>query len=215
MSHDTQHDAPLKHNRRQPVNQFPFTHDTHPDLTAAIRAVVHESHTKAQLERMSVGQLRVLLKKNEGKAGKAGIPKGDTARELADIRGLLRSKGAGGVLDEASPCERAALARLKAANAEDLKEKPGKAGEAAHKRLHKTLKGVLGESATKAALEDWMYSIPPAAVEALRPVMRIKSITKRFAAINKTLKAHGFTTRFMGSMPADVVNSYFDTYFGQ
>ena len=110
----------------------------------------------------------------------------DASRELADIRGLLRSKGAGHALDEArkgirktrygqalqrlgdaaakikanppkppvnpfktpvkeevTPCERSAVARLKAANAEDLKDKGGKAGEAAHKRLHKTIGKIL------------------------------------------------------------------------
>jgi len=53
----------------------------------------------------------------------------------------------------ASPCEAAALARLKAADAEDLKDKPGAAGKKAHKRLHKTIKSVVGESHTRAQLE--------------------------------------------------------------
>jgi hypothetical protein len=35
------------------------------------------------------------------------------------------------------------MARLKAANAEDPKDKGGAAGEAAHKRLHKTIGAVL------------------------------------------------------------------------
>jgi len=46
-------------------------------------------------------------------------------------------------VQEASECEQAAMARLKAANAEDLKDKPGAAGKAAHKRLHKTIGKVL------------------------------------------------------------------------
>jgi hypothetical protein len=123
-------------------NPFPFRHDTHPDLTSAIRSVVGESHTRAQLEKLSTTRLRELMKTYE-----ARVLKGDknAARELADIRGLLRSKGAGHALDEASACERAAAARLKAANAEDLKEKGGAAGEKAHKRLHTTIKSVVGE----------------------------------------------------------------------
>jgi len=124
-------------------NPFPFRHDAHPDLTKAIRGVVSESHTKSQLEKMSITRLRELKKKYEGLVVKGDK---DASRELADIRGLLRSKGAGVVVDEGvSPCEAAAAKRLKAADAEDLKEKPGAAGKAAHKRLHKTIKSVVGE----------------------------------------------------------------------
>lgn len=123
-------------------NPFPFRNDTHPDLTHTIRTVVGESHTRAQLEKLSTTRLRELKKTYEARVLKGDK---DAARELADIRGLLRSKGAGHALDEASACERAAAARLKAANAEDLKEKGGAAGAKAHKRLHKTIKSVVGE----------------------------------------------------------------------
>ena len=118
-------------------NQFPFRRDSHPDLTKAIMGVVNESHTRAQLEKLSITRLRELLKQYTAKPG--------SGRELADIRGLLRAKGAGSVLDEESACEKAAAARLKAANAEDLEEYPGKRGAAAHKRLHRTIKSVVGE----------------------------------------------------------------------
>ena len=74
-------------------NPFPFTRDSHPDLTKTIMGVV----------------------------------------------------GTKPVSEAASPCEKAAAKRLRDANAEDLKEKPGAAGEAAHKRLHKTVKSVVGE----------------------------------------------------------------------
>ncbi len=124
-------------------NPFPFRHDTHPDLTSAIKSVVSESHTRAQLEKLNTTRLRELMKTYEARVLKGDR---DAARELADIRGLLRSKGAGHALDEASACERAAAARLKAANAEDLKEKGGAAGAKAHKRLHKTIKSVVGEA---------------------------------------------------------------------
>ena len=226
----------------------PFRTDPHPDLTDAIRGVVHESHTRAQLEKLSITQLRALLKRYTAKPG--------SGRELADIRGILRARGAGSVLDEshtraqpegaeqldevvvpvgalmllpawikkaivvalvggtalsyvldklhglklamldketreqtlavhewakrkaerhgikaakaallkghkpskgkkpqskgtkpvsegASPCEKAAMKRLRDANAADLKEYPGKRGEAAHKRLHKTIGKIL------------------------------------------------------------------------
>jgi len=124
-------------------NPFPFRNDTHPDLTRAIKTVVGESHTRAQLEKLSTTRLRELMKKYERLVLRGDK---DASRELADIRGILRSKGAGHALDEASACERAAAARLRAANTEDLKEKPGKAGEKAHKRLHTTIKSVVGEA---------------------------------------------------------------------
>ena len=58
---------------------------------------VVESHTRAQLEKLSITRLRELKKKYE-----AAVLKGDrdAARELATIRGLLRAKGAGSVVDE-------------------------------------------------------------------------------------------------------------------
>jgi hypothetical protein len=73
----------------------------------------------------------------------------------------------------------------------------------------------LQEGGVKGALEDYLYSIPKEAIEELKPVMKIKNLGRRFGMINKTLKKHGFTQKFMGSFPADVVNSYFDTYFGE
>ena len=119
----------------------PFRNDPHPDLTKAIGDIVNESHTRAQLEKLSITRLRELKKKYE-----ALVLRGDkgASRELADIRGLLRSKGAGVLVDEgATPCERAAAKRLADANAADLKEYPGKRGEAAHARLHTTIGSIL------------------------------------------------------------------------
>jgi hypothetical protein len=165
------------------MNQFPFRKDPNPDLTRTISEIVApkpkaqkpaaktpdpkggkyeakpvaESHTRAQLEKLSTTRLRELMKKYERM-----ILRGDkdAARELADIRGILRSKGAGHALEEASACERAAAARLKAANAEDLEEKPGKAGEKAHKRLHTTIKSVVGEGQEyTAALEAALLAL--------------------------------------------------------
>lgn len=105
-----------------------------------LRSRVDESHTRAALEKLSITRLRELKKKYE-----ALVLKGDkgASRELADIRGLLRAKGAGSVLDEQSACEKAAMKRLKAANAADLKEYPGARGERAHARLHTTIGKIL------------------------------------------------------------------------
>jgi hypothetical protein len=78
-----------------------------------------------------------------------------------------------------------------------------------------TTQEALHEGGMKAALEDFMYSIPKEAIEELKPVMQVKNLTKRFAMITKVLKKHGFTQRFMGSMPANVVNDYYPTFFGE
>ena len=75
----------------------PFRNDPHPDLTKAISSIVNESHSRAQLEKMSITRLRELKKKYEGRVLQGDR---DAARELADIRGLLRAKGAGSVVDE-------------------------------------------------------------------------------------------------------------------
>ena len=61
--------------------------------------VVVESHTRAQLEKMTTTALRVLLKKYTALVAGGSMT---AAAELANIRGLLRAKGAGVVLDEAS-----------------------------------------------------------------------------------------------------------------
>ena len=59
---------------------------------------VQESHTRAQLEKMTTTALRVLLKKYTALVAGGSMT---AAAELANIRGLLRAKGAGVVLDEA------------------------------------------------------------------------------------------------------------------
>jgi len=43
------------------------------------------------------------------------------------------------VSEACGECTTDAIKSLKAANAADLKDKPGAAGKAAHKRLHKTI----------------------------------------------------------------------------
>jgi hypothetical protein len=59
---------------------------------------VNESHTRAQLEKMTTTALRALLKKYTALVAGGSMT---AAAELANIRGLLRAKGAGVVLDEA------------------------------------------------------------------------------------------------------------------
>lgn len=76
------------------------------------------------------------------------------------------------------------------------------------------VKGIT-EGGVKDALADYLYSIPKKAIEELKPVMKIKNLTKRFAMITKVLKKHGFNDKFMGSFPSNVVNDYYDTFFGE
>lgn len=71
------------------------------------------------------------------------------------------------------------------------------------------------ESASKAALEDFMYALPKAAIEELRPVMKMKQGVGRMAKITSVLKKHGITQKFMGAFPTSVVNDYFDTFHGE
>jgi hypothetical protein len=75
-------------------NTKPFTVDAYPDLTAAIRGVVSESHTRAELEKKSTTELRALRKAHSGKTD----PR--SAETRAHIHGILRSRGAGHALDE-------------------------------------------------------------------------------------------------------------------
>ena len=141
-----------------------------------IDGTVAESHTRAQLEKLSITRLRELLKQYTGKPG--------SGRELADIRGLLRAKGAGSVLDEGFAADerkaarsarvRKWMGRLKKANAADLKEYPGKKGEAAHKRLHKTIAGVVGESMTPAEIGKALEPSRAAQRPKIRAAMKAK-----------------------------------------
>jgi len=82
-------------------------------------------------------------------------------------------------------------------------------------KVEEEVSAELQEGGVKGALEDYLYSIPKEAIEELKPVMQIKNLTKRFAMITKVLKKHGFTSKFMGSMPANIVNDYYPTFFGE
>ena len=73
----------------------------------------------------------------------------------------------------------------------------------------------ISEGGVKAALEDYLYSIPKEAIEELRPIMKMKNLPQRFREITRVLKKYGFTQKFMGSFPNNVVNDYYDTYFGE
>jgi hypothetical protein len=189
----------------------PFRNDPHPDLTRAISEIMapkaapkptpkakgedkhgkyegkgekkgemKESHSRAELEKLGVARLRELKKKYEGQVAKGNR---DASRELADVRGLLRSKGGGHALDEASACEVAARERLKAANAEDLKDKPGAAGKRAHRRLHKTIAGVVGESALDRALDVVCEELGITPEELLEMATTVGRSREHYAAI--------------------------------
>jgi len=119
----------------------PFTRDPHPDLTAAIRSVC-ESHPHEKLVGMGVDALRELEREYAAKAAQGDA---NAERELEDIRGILKGKG----MKEQKTLTAGEMRAVKRANAADLKEYPGKRGEAAHKRLHKVLKSVTEAEMTK------------------------------------------------------------------
>jgi hypothetical protein len=103
------------------------------------------------------------------------------------------------------------FAKARAANPYRVRLGKGKpAGAPANK-----VKEDIEESATKAALEDFMYDLPKAAIAELRPVMKMKQGVGRMAKITAVLKKHGVTQKLMGSYPAAVVNDYFDTFHGE
>ena len=104
------------------------------------------------------------------------------------------------------------FAKARAANPYRVRlQHPGKpAGAPANK-----VKEDIEESASKAALEDFMYDLPKAAIEELRPVMKMKQGVGRMAKITAVLKKHGITQKFMGAFPTSVVNDYFDTFHGE
>ena len=103
------------------------------------------------------------------------------------------------------------FAKARAANPYRVRLGKGKpAGAPANK-----VKEDIEESASKAALEDFMYDLPKAAIEELRPVMKMKQGVGRMAKITAVLKKHGITQKFMGAFPTSVVNDYFDTFHGE
>jgi hypothetical protein len=75
----------------------------------------------------------------------------------------------------------------------------------------------ISEGAMKAAIEDFMYSIPDAAIKDLKPVMKITNISRRFSEITKVLRKHGFPTmsKTLGSNSSNIINDYYDTFFGE
>ena len=72
------------------------------------------------------------------------------------------------------------------------------------------------ESATKAALEDFMYDLPKAAVAELQPVMKgtLRGGPLR-DKVSSILKKHKVPTFFMGTSATQVVLDNFDTFFGE
>ena len=75
------------------------------------------------------------------------------------------------------------------------------------------------EGGVKAALEDFMYSLPKAAIDELKTVMKKKgSVAQqvmRLASITAILNKHGVAKKLMGYNTANLVNDYFDTFHGE
>ena len=79
----------------------------------------------------------------------------------------------------------------------------------------------VSESATKRAIENFMYSIPKAAIAELKSLMKqqkgggVAQGVMRLASVTAILNKHGVEKRFMGFNTANLVNDYFDTFFGE
>ena len=114
-------------------NPFPFRRDSHPDLTRTIHEVVGASSGHGKYPRPGA---------SGGVRAGEGNPPRPTKPGYKYPGGVVHTRYAA---EGVSPCEKAAMKRLRDAEAADLKEYPGKRGEAAHARLHKTVKSVVGE----------------------------------------------------------------------
>ena len=142
---------------------------------AVSEAVVQESHTRAQLEKMTTTALRALLKKYTALVAGGSMT---AAAELATIRGLLRSKGAGVVLDEASA--KVVQARLAA---RDEKRGGGAAQDKAADAVKVRLGGKGGKPVKEEIELDEMAQTPARAEETRR--LRIKARKAAKAAADK------------------------------
>jgi hypothetical protein len=79
----------------------------------------------------------------------------------------------------------------------------------------------VSESATKRAIENFMYSIPKAAIAELKSLMKqqkgggVAQGVMRLASVTAILNKHGVEKRFMGFNTANLVNDHFETFFGE
>jgi hypothetical protein len=77
----------------------------------------------------------------------------------------------------------------------------------------------LNEGGVKAALADFMYDLPKAAIAEIKPLMTGKrgpvEHAMRLASITAILKKHGVKKELMGFNTANLVNDYFNTFHGE
>jgi hypothetical protein len=77
----------------------------------------------------------------------------------------------------------------------------------------------LNEGGVKAALADFMYSLPKAAIAEIKPLMTSKrgpvEHAMRLASITAILKKYGVKKELMGFNTANLVNDYFNTFHGE
>ncbi len=105
---------------KPPVNPFKKVDESAPTTAAEWTAANRPSRETAKA--LQAGMKKFLSKYGKGKPAKPAA---------APVR------------EGASPCEQGALDAVRRANAADLKEYPGKRGERAHARLHKTIGKIL------------------------------------------------------------------------
>lgn len=75
----------------------------------------------------------------------------------------------------------------------------------------------LNEGGVKAALEDFMYSIPKNALSRIKTIMANKRMTgvRKLPLIAEILKKSGLDDNLMGEDTAQIVYDYWDTFFGE
>jgi hypothetical protein len=77
----------------------------------------------------------------------------------------------------------------------------------------------LNEGGVKAAIEDFMYSLPKEAIAELKPLMKKKGgvaqQVMRLASITAILNKHGVAKKLMGYNTANLVSDYFNTFHGE
>ena len=190
----------------------------------------HRDPEATGVEGMSASKLRAAVAANDFRLFKTGMPTGFSgARELFDAiaKGLEKpmKKSKKTINEKAPPDEKAERMISKAKdsfqdrygdNADSYLY--GVAWKQYNKRHGITTKTRLGEPITeggvKSVIEDFIYDLPKEAIEELKVIMKEKYGSSR---TNKLIKIRGkykLPTQVMGYPTVQLINDYFNTYFG-
>ena len=190
----------------------------------------HRDPEATGVEGMSASKLRAAVAANDFKLFKTGMPTGFSgARELFDAiaKGLAKpmKKSKKTINEKAPPDEKAERMISKAK--ESFQDRYGDNADSylygvAWKQYNKRhgikTKTRLGEpimeGGVKSVIEDFIYDLPKEAIEELKVIMKEKYGSSR---TNKLIKIRGkykLPTQVMGYPTVQLINDYFNTYFG-